>query len=161
MQQYVTFVLELLDNVLKIGNISARPESEVMAGFCLTSRRQDWSTSPLLNFVRDAWRSTLWSSQLLAQPPRWPKCTGGPARCPYRAVILRVPCILVIGEAALAANLIMRVIFKDQEWILAAQSPSKACFRFIWLFSGNTNHFVLKQNLADCTALKAGFRRIC
>ena len=49
-----------------------------------------------------------------------------------RAVVRGLPCILVIGEAALAADLITQSIFKHLERNLAAQAASKGSFRLIW-----------------------------
>ena len=60
--------------------------------------------------------------------------TGAPAREPLpalsacRAVVCALPCILVIGVAALAADLIMGLILKHLEQNLTAKTHPKAHF---------------------------------
>ena len=53
-----------------------------------------------------------------------------PSAC--RAVVRGLSCILVIGEAALAADLITGLIFKHFERNLAAQTASRGGFRLMW-----------------------------
>ena len=55
-----------------------------------------------------------------------------PASSTCRAAVRGLPCILVIVEAALAADLITRLIFKHLEQNLAAKTAAKSGLRLIW-----------------------------
>ena len=66
---------------------------------------------------------------LLAQRPRWRKSVERlPARPLCQAVVCALPCLLVLREAALAAELIRQLISKHFEQNLAPQTASKSIF---------------------------------
>ena len=81
------------------------------------------------------------------------------AREPPSLLVRGLPCILVIGEAALAADLITRSILEHLERNFADQAAPKAKFRLIWPrynCSGPINNFHLERNLASVPDFKDG-----